>query len=139
MNNMNDWFIQKDSALYRKNALEWRHCKSDAARKRFVKENSVRWTELLRLQYFDPIRYTIVDPMHCLFLGIAKWIVKRIWIDEGILMQSMLTEIQHMMQNFQIPSNIGRIPGKVNSGDGFSNFTADQWQNFITVYATIVL
>ena len=77
--------------------------------------------------------------MHCLFLGIAKWIVKRIWIDEGILTQSMLTEIQHMMQNFQIPFDIGRIPGKVNSGDGFSNFTADQWRNFITVYATIVL
>ena len=55
MNNMNDWFIQKDSALYQKNALEWRYCKSDAARKRFVKENSVRWIELLRLQYFDPI------------------------------------------------------------------------------------
>ena len=77
--------------------------------------------------------------MHYLFLGIANWIVKRIWIDEEILMQNMLTEIQHIMQNFQIPSDIGRIPGKVNSGDGFSSFTADQWQNFITIYATVVL
>ena len=42
MNNMNDWFIQKDSALYQKNTFEWRHYKSDTTRKCFVKENSVR-------------------------------------------------------------------------------------------------
>ena len=42
-------------------------------------------------------------------------------------MHSMLSEIQHIIQQFQILSDIGRIPGKVNSGNGFSNFTADQW------------
>src|SRR6266496_122623 len=40
--------------------------------------NLVRWSEMLRLPYFNPIRHLIVDPMHCLFLGIAKWIVKKV-------------------------------------------------------------
>ena len=44
-----------------------------------------------------------------------------------------------MMEKFQVPSDIGRIPRKVNIGEGFSNFTADQWRNFFTIYATIVL
>jgi hypothetical protein len=77
--------------------------------------------------------------MHCLFLGIAKWIVKRIWIEKGILTEDALKEIQTTMENFQVPSDIGRIPGKVYCGEGFSNFTADQWKNFFIIYATVVL
>ena len=79
MDDMDEWFVIRDSAKHRQDAIGWRTCKSDAARKRFVKQTGVRWSELLRLPYFDPIRFIIVDPMHCLFLGIAKWIVKRIW------------------------------------------------------------
>jgi hypothetical protein len=65
--------------------------------------------------------------MHCLFLGIAKWIVKRIWVDEGILTQNNLQSIQKRMNDFQIPANLGWIPGKIHIGEEFSNFTADQW------------
>lgn len=77
--------------------------------------------------------------MHCLFLGIAKWIVKRIWVDEKILTQSALQSIQKKMNEVQIPSDLGRIPGKIHCGEGFSNFTADQWRNFFLIYATVVL
>jgi hypothetical protein len=28
-----------------------------------------KWSELLRLPYFEPSRFITVDPMHCLFLG----------------------------------------------------------------------
>jgi hypothetical protein len=47
--------------------------------------------------------------MHCLFLGIAKWITKRIWIDEGILTDKDLQSIQKKMNGFEIPSDLGRI------------------------------
>ena len=123
---MNEWFIQKDSAVHRQKALEWRRCNSDAERKRFVKDNKVRWSELLQLNYFNPIRHAIVDPMHCIFLGIAKWIVKRIWIDEGILTPNMFTIMQSKMNRINVPSDIGRIPGKLNCDEGFLNFMADQ-------------
>src|SRR5687768_15963683 len=75
MEDMENWFITRDSTKHRQDALEWRHCKSDASRKRFIKQTGVRWSELLRLPYFDPVRFIVIDPMHCLFLGIAKWIV----------------------------------------------------------------
>ena len=35
-----------------------------------------RYSELMQLDYFDCIRYTIIDPMHNLFLGTAKHIMK---------------------------------------------------------------
>jgi hypothetical protein len=139
MNDIDEWFVNRDSAEFRENAHEWRRCKSDASRKRLTKTTGVRWTELLRLPYFDPIKFIVVDPMHCLFLGIARWIVKRIWVDEGILNQQSLIKIQQKMDEFQIPSDLGRIPGKIHCGEGFSNFTADQWRIFFTIYATVSL
>jgi hypothetical protein len=139
MEDMDEWFIMKDPTKHRQKALEWRRCKSNAERGRFVKENGVRWSEILRLPYFDLIRFLVVDPMHCLFLGIAKWITKRIWIDEGILTEKDLQSIQKKMNGFEIPSDLGRIPGKIHCGEGFSNFTADQWRNFFLIYATVVL
>ena len=99
MDDIDEWFVTRSSIQHRENALGWRRCNSDAARKRYVKITGVRWSELLRLPYFDPIRFLTVDPMHCLFLGIAKWIVKRIWIEEGILTSDSLNNIQKGWMN----------------------------------------
>ena len=101
MEDMDEWFIARDSSQHRQNAIGWRRCNSDAARTRFVKQTGVRWSELLRLPYFDPIRFLTVDPMHCLFLGIAKWIVKRIWVDEGVLTPDNLKNIQRKMNQIR--------------------------------------
>ena len=43
------------------------------------------------------------------------------------------------MNEFEIPSDLGQIPSKIHCGEGFSNFTADQWRNFFLIYATVVL
>ena len=107
MQNMDEWFVSRSSTEHRENALGWRRCNSDASRKRFVKQTGVRWTELLQLPYFDPVRFTTIDPMHCLFLGIAKWIVKRIWVDEGVLTQHNLRKVQKTMSRFQVPADLG--------------------------------
>ena len=53
--------------------------------------------------------------------------------------QETLKIIQKKMDEFQIPSDLGRIPGKINNGEGFSNFTADQWRIFFSIYATTTL
>ena len=34
------------------------------------------------LEYFDCVRFHIVDPMHNLFLGTAKHIMKNVWLDD---------------------------------------------------------
>src|SRR5688572_9898286 len=139
MDDFDDWFFSRDPIEHRQNAIEWRRCNSDASRKRFVKQSGVRWSELLWLPYFDPIRFITIDPMHCLFLGIAKWIVKRIWIDENILTPTILKNVQKKMNEFQVPVDLDRIPGKVDSGEYFSNLTADQWRIFFTIYTTVSL
>ena len=51
MDDMDNWFIAKDSSKHLENALRWRGCNSDSARKKFTKSSGVRWSELLRLPY----------------------------------------------------------------------------------------
>ena len=43
------------------------------------------------------------------------------------------------MNKFQVSANIGQISNKIDCGEGFANFTADQWQNFFIIYATVSL
>jgi hypothetical protein len=53
-------------------AKAWRDAPNKSKRKQLYKANGVRWSELLRLSYWDPTRYVIVDGMHNLFLGLVK-------------------------------------------------------------------
>src|SRR5881227_2247046 len=64
------------------------------------------WSEMLRLPYFNPIRHLIINPMHCLFLGIAKWIVKKLWIDSGKLSKSDLKLMENRAKQIKLPANM---------------------------------
>jgi len=129
-----------NAELHREHAHEWLQCSSKNSRDNHFKEHGVRWSELLRLPYMDPIRFAAVDPMHCLFLGVAKWIIKSIFVNQGKLSMEQLRVAQKRMDNVDLPSDIGRIPPKIAIGnDGFSNLTADQWKTFIMIYSTNVL
>src|ERR1043166_7469339 len=76
--------------------------------------------------------------MHCLFLGVAKWIVTRLWIEENQLTIKHLEIMQERANKIKVLSDIGRIPNKIATGDGFFGFTADQWKAFILIYATTI-
>ncbi|RHZ71625.1 hypothetical protein Glove_256g211 [Diversispora epigaea] len=84
---------------------------------------------MINLDWFQPYDGTI----H------STGIVKRIWVDMGVLSSNDLNNIQKKMNEFQVPADLGRIPEKIYCEEGFSNFTADQWRIFISIYATVVL
>ena len=46
--------------------------------------------------------------------------------------------MQERVNKIKMPSDIGRIPNKIATGDGFFGFTANQWKTFILIYATII-
>jgi len=73
--------------------------------------------------------------MHCLFLGVAKWIVTKLWIGEGILDSTKLKTMQKRADMIKLTSDIGRRPVRIATGEGFSNFTADMWKTFILIFA----
>jgi len=78
--------------------------------------------------------------MHCLFFGVAKWIIKSIFVNQKKLTMDQLCVAQSKMDHVELPFDIGRIPPKIAIGDNsFSNLTADQWKTFIMVYSTTIL
>jgi hypothetical protein len=53
-------------------AKAWQAAPDKSTRKQLYKKNGVRWSELLRLSYWDPTRFAIIDGMHTLFLGLVR-------------------------------------------------------------------
>ena len=95
-----------------------------------------RWSELYRLDYFNPIAGHTIDPMHCLFLGIAKTMTKY-YLKSGLLSKQGIAGIQESINKIRVPSSIGRIPHKIVSG--FSSLTSDQLKNWTLVFSTLAL
>jgi hypothetical protein len=59
-------------------AEEWLEAPSKAARGHVFTRTGVRWSELLRLPYWDPTRTVVVDGMHNLFLGLVQFHVRSV-------------------------------------------------------------
>jgi Transposase family tnp2 len=56
---------------YREAAHTYNTAANSNARDGLVKANGFRCSELLRLPYFDPARFVVIDAMHNLFLGLV--------------------------------------------------------------------
>ena len=101
-------------------------------RKAIQKAWGVRYSELVRLPYFDLVRYHVVDPMHNLLLGTAKYMMS-VWKDESLISKSDYKTMQDTVDRIRVPLNIGCIPHKVESQ--VSSLTADQWKNWVLIYS----
>ena len=99
-------------------------------------ENGARYTELLRLHYFDIVRFHVVDPMHNLFLGLAKHTIET-WKSLSILKSSDFALLQSRVDAMVPPPKIGRIPRKI--GSGFSSFTVEEWKNWTLIFSMYAL
>ncbi|KAI9061491.1 hypothetical protein FKP32DRAFT_1575884 [Trametes sanguinea] len=64
---------------HRRHAELWRQAQTVEEQAKIAKDLGVRWSELLRLPYWDPIRFTVVDSMHNLYLGLVKRHCRDIW------------------------------------------------------------
>ncbi|EJD36418.1 hypothetical protein AURDEDRAFT_174541 [Auricularia subglabra TFB-10046 SS5] len=69
-------------------ALRYRQASTDAERTIYKRVNGVAWSELLRLPYWDPTKFTVVDAMHNLFLGLIKFHICNVWLVEEAAKQT---------------------------------------------------
>ena len=105
-----------------------------STQQKIEQQYGIRYSELLKLPYFNIVRYHLVDPMHNLFLGTAKKLMT-IWRDKGYL--SNMEDIQKEVNSILPPRNVGRIPHKIAAG--FLGFTAEQWMLWTVLYSPLVL
>lgn len=67
-----DTWPRRELDEHRAQALRWLNASSESERADLFKGNAVRYTELLRLPYFNPITQTTIDNMHMALLGLVE-------------------------------------------------------------------
>lgn len=79
-----NWTPRTDHS-HREDIEELSHCLSKSQLYQKEKELGCRYSSLLDLPYFDAPTMLVIDPMHNLFLGLAKRFMNKILIGRGIL------------------------------------------------------
>ena len=131
-----DTWEARSMDTHRVKALQCQEVSTASDRKRIRHEWGIKYSELVHLPYFDIIRCHVIDPMHCIFLGLAKHTIQ-IWKDKKILTANDFSLLQRKVDIMVSPSKIGRVPRKIDSG--FSSITADEWKNWILLYSVFAL
>jgi Transposase family tnp2 len=72
------WGLYNDDD-HRAHAMMWLQAETLDEREKIFKSHGVRYSELLRLPYWSPIRHTVVDSMHTFFLILFKRHCSEIW------------------------------------------------------------
>ena len=72
---------------------------------RLQKKYGAQYSELCRLPYFDIIRNHVIDPMHNMYLGTAKHMIK-VWKESGLLRQEHLPVIQQKLDEMNVPYGV---------------------------------
>ena len=91
-----------------------------------------------RYSYFDPVRMLTVDHMHNLYLGTAKRIMQKVWLERGIINSSAITEINRRISSVNIPPNVS-FSCLLPSIQYSSGFTAEQWMMWTNYYSLFCL
>ncbi|KAG2364276.1 hypothetical protein BDR07DRAFT_1280130, partial [Suillus spraguei] len=118
---------------------------------KFFTKHSARWFELIHLPYFDPVRMTVIDPMHCFLLGIIKTQWFNAWIQTNVLHQKTskveceLDQIHKLLfldcslsYQFEMPSWVAHLPDQVGYPAGGS-LMSDEWKGLALVFCPITV
>ena len=125
-------WVKRDLVKHQGNIREINSCKTKTQRSALESKYGCRYSCLMELKYFDPSRMLIIDPMHNLYLGSGKHMIK-LWLKTELITTNHFSKIQEFLDTFIVPTDIGRIPRKIETG--FSGFTADQFKHWITIYS----
>ena len=125
-------WIPRSNVDHREKVKKIQECTTQSSQKEMESLYGCRYSCLLDLPYFDAPRMLCIDPMHNMFLGTGKHMIQ-VWIEKNWISRDNFQTIQAFIDSFRVPSDIGRIPLKIESG--FSGFKADQFKNWITIYS----
>ena len=126
----------RDLQAHKDDADTYLMAKTKKEQSQLTKSLGVRYSVLLEVPYFHPIKFHVVDPIHNLLLGTAKHVMET-WTNHNILTTNKFKQIEERIKSIKTPKDVGRIPLKISSS--FSGFTADQWRNWTITFSPVAL
>ena len=131
----NTW-EKRTNKLHRTHADSVRFARCQTEVNAVVRNTGAKYSVLFQLPYYDAVRFVIIDPVHLLFLGLAKTTLK-VWKEKELIKDKHFDLLQRRVDAVIPPPEIGRIPSKISTR--FSGFTADQWKNWVCYYSAFTL
>ena len=64
---------------HQKHTDDWRGAQTPSEQTGLFKKHGIRWSELLRLPYWDPTKHIVIDSMHGFYLRIFNRHIREIW------------------------------------------------------------
>lgn len=105
---------------HREKAMQCKLAPTSSEQRKILQESGVKYSSIIETRIeIDVIPCHFVDPMHCLFLGLAK--------EKKVIQPCDFKVLQERADKNTPPSKVGLIPRKIESG--FASFTADEWKN----------
>lgn len=126
----------RSNEQHRKNVAELQAIHTKTNREKKESEFGCRYSTLLKLTYFDPVKMLLIDPMHNLFLGTAKHMIHDVYIKQGLFDKQAIDTIHKRIEKVILPPNLGRMPTQV---DLRATFTAEQWKNWTLYFSVFCL
>ncbi len=113
-------------------------CTTKTKRERMESNVGCRYSALLQLPYFDPVKMLILDPMHNMYLGTAKYMVNNVWIARGYLNTVELAIIEERLTSIRVPPTVsfGRLPSSI---EPTTKLTAEQWMVWVNHFSIFCL
>ncbi|KAJ7703334.1 hypothetical protein B0H17DRAFT_1194520 [Mycena rosella] len=142
-----DAFPARDGEQHKKESAEYAKIPEDNKKVRdaFARAFGTRYFQFSRLTYFDPVRQIIIDPMHCIFLGIVKTQWLDAWIKDPPALRKRteinareIDQIHDYLKTMEMPSWVARLPNQVGYPAG-GNLTADEWKGMLLVFCPLIL
>lgn len=127
-----------------KDATEFKNAETKQKAQEISKSTGVKYSELVRLPYFDPVRMVVVDPMHSFLLGLVKnesekHLDKDNFNKKYSMPSGKKKEFARRMKEMKVPYDVGRLPLHMTEKKTLSGLTAQQLKNYIVIYAKACL
>lgn len=112
----------------------FRRCQGDNEEKKGVN----KYTPLSLLNDFDYIKYTLVEYIHCVILGVVKNLIKNIYLESSwgvrVFTNSTRPALKYFEEKFQsieVPSSIKRF----RNFNELTNYKSSEYENLLYYYA----
>ena len=96
--NLEEWDL-RNLKQHRQQCEKSLRCKSYNALKKFSAKFGARFSNLLNIPYFNPVRCHVIDLMHNLLLGISKHMLE-VWVKLELVTKTLLT-YNFVFKNFE--------------------------------------
>lgn len=133
-----DQWVHRSNRKHREDVKATLQCSSKTAREKKESQVGCRYSCLLQLPYFDPVRMLTIDPMHNLYLGTAKYIFNNIWLKRNIIDSTSIDIINKRIQSMTVPPEVrfNNLPATMQYS---SSLTAEQWMLWVNYFSLFCL